>query len=838
MPQGINANLKYSRKNPQHDLELLKKIGSGTYGEVYHARYIETGAETAVKIVKIDQGDDWEVIQQEVIILQECKHPNIVAYMGSYLSKERLWITMEFCSGGSVQDLYRVNGPLGEEQIALISRDTLKGLSYLHSRQIIHRDIKGANILLTTQGHVKLADFGISAQITETLGKRKSFIGTPYWMAPEVAAVESKGGYDHMCDIWAVGITAIECAEMQPPLYEMHPMKVLYLMTKNNYKAPTLKNKSKWTSKFHQFLKDCLVKNPRRRPTADKLLYNPFCTQFLVSGLLEALVKGTMSQVDEQQEPEQPEPETPEPAKKAGPSRVKSVKNPKKERPDRADRAAKAASIIDQVAIPQPPPRAAPPPPQPGQTEDNNIYDEPWNSVKGLDELLPPPPQEELEEEMFDNMGSDRDDTVKRPLPPPAPLPETGDGTLLSDAVPPSRPPRPISSSGVPPTPPRRGPAPPTAPPPSASPSGVPPPPLPPRNPAKSSPSTPSPAPNRARFFTKIFSGCPLNINCAGVWTHPSREHTYVLLGTEQGLYTLDTASREDPTMIILSSKRVVWLNVYDNMLLTMSGDQPYIYSHNLLLLHEAVKEDDDRQISNRGKRLQATTRLHESKGVKKACAVVNPYTKDYTCCVLTSASLLLYMWRSVKFECVKVLPNPSANPDWNPPLFETIIRADEALPRICVGVHQGENNSLFLELINLNHSGYQLADNRSPVLPVHTLHQIERDTILVGYGSQARFVNIEGREKQSARTKCHLNFSVQANSLVCLEGGLLGFHKNGMEGRSLSTGQVEAEVKDENKVFRLLSSARMIILESRVSKDTVNNSSSNLYVLTSAKQE
>lgn len=141
---------------------------------------------------------------------------------------------------------FLVTGPLQEQQIAYMCRETLLGLSYLHHMGKMHRDIKGANILLTECGDVKLADFGVSAQITATINKRKSFIGTPYWMAPEVAAVERKGGYNQLCDIWAIGITAIELAELQPPMFDLHPMRALFLMSKSGFKPPTLKDKEKW----------------------------------------------------------------------------------------------------------------------------------------------------------------------------------------------------------------------------------------------------------------------------------------------------------------------------------------------------------------------------------------------------------------------------------------------------------------------------------------------------------------------------------------------------------------------------------------------------------------
>lgn len=155
----------------------------------------------------------------------------------------------------------------------------------------MHRDIKGANILLTEEGEVKLADFGVSAQITATINKRRSFIGTPYWMAPEVAAVERKGGYNQQCDIWAVGITAIELAELQPPMFDLHPMRALFLMSKSGFKPPTLKEKTKWSPNFHHFVKTALTKNPKKRPPAERLLLHQFLqgplTRRLVRELLE-----------------------------------------------------------------------------------------------------------------------------------------------------------------------------------------------------------------------------------------------------------------------------------------------------------------------------------------------------------------------------------------------------------------------------------------------------------------------------------------------------------------------------------------------------------------------
>uniref|UniRef100_A0A665VYD4 non-specific serine/threonine protein kinase n=1 Tax=Echeneis naucrates TaxID=173247 RepID=A0A665VYD4_ECHNA len=279
-----------SFQDPLDEYELIHRLGCGTYGDVFKARNIKTAELAAIKIVKLDPGDDITSIQQEITMMKECKHKNIVAYFGSYHRNTKLWICMEYCGGGSLQDIYHVTGPLREKQIAYMCRETLQGLYYLHETGKMHRDIKGANILLTERGDVKLADFGVAAEISASVMKRKSFIGTPYWMAPEVAAVEKNGGYNHLCDIWAIGITAIELAELQPPMFDLHPMRALMLMSKSSFQPPKLKDKSKWSAGFHSFVKMSLIKNPRKRPSAETLLQHPFVTQLLTRGLVIELL--------------------------------------------------------------------------------------------------------------------------------------------------------------------------------------------------------------------------------------------------------------------------------------------------------------------------------------------------------------------------------------------------------------------------------------------------------------------------------------------------------------------------------------------------------------------
>nr|XP_023894961.1 serine/threonine-protein kinase 24-like [Quercus suber] len=205
-------------------------------------------------------------------MLQQCSHPNVVRYLGSYQGEDCLWIVMEYCGGGSVADLMNVTEePLEEFQIAFICRETLKGLAYLHSIFKVHRDIKGGNILLTEQGDVKLGDFGVAAQLTRTMSKRNTFIGTPHWMAPEVIQ-ESR--YDGKVDVWALGVSAIEMAEGLPPRSAVHPMRVLFMISSEP--APMLEDKEKWSLLFHDFVAKCLTKEPRQRPTASEMLKHKF----------------------------------------------------------------------------------------------------------------------------------------------------------------------------------------------------------------------------------------------------------------------------------------------------------------------------------------------------------------------------------------------------------------------------------------------------------------------------------------------------------------------------------------------------------------------------------
>ncbi|KAG7524214.1 traf2 and NCK-interacting kinase-like isoform X5 [Solea senegalensis] len=270
-------------RDPAGIFELVELVGNGTYGQVYKGRHVKTGQLAAIKVMDVT-GDEEEEIKAEINMLKKYSHHrNIATYYGAFVKKnppgmdDQLWLVMEFCGAGSVTDLIKntKGNSLKEEWIAYICREILRGLTHLHQHKVIHRDIKGQNVLLTENAEVKLVDFGVSAQLDRTVGRRNTFIGTPYWMAPEVIACDENpdATYDFKSDLWSLGITAIEMAEGAPPLCDMHPMRALFLIPRNP--APRLKSK-KWSKKFQSFIDSCLVKSHSQRPSTEQLLKHPF----------------------------------------------------------------------------------------------------------------------------------------------------------------------------------------------------------------------------------------------------------------------------------------------------------------------------------------------------------------------------------------------------------------------------------------------------------------------------------------------------------------------------------------------------------------------------------
>lgn len=270
-------------RDPAGIFDLIEVVGNGTYGQVYKGSHTKTGQLAAIKVMNVTEEEEEEIKLEINVLKKYSHHRNIATYYGAFIKKsppgkdDQLWLVMEYCGAGSVTDLVKATkgNCLKEEWIAYIAREILRGLAHLHSNRVIHRDIKGQNVLLTDNAEVKLVDFGVSAQLDKTIGRRNTFIGTPYWMAPEVIACDENpdATYDNRSDLWSLGISAIEMAEGKPPLCDMHPMRALFLIPRNP--PPRLKS-SKWSSRFHNFVETCLLKDYTQRPNTEQLLKHPF----------------------------------------------------------------------------------------------------------------------------------------------------------------------------------------------------------------------------------------------------------------------------------------------------------------------------------------------------------------------------------------------------------------------------------------------------------------------------------------------------------------------------------------------------------------------------------
>lgn len=874
-----------SRRNPQDEYELIQRIGSGTYGDVYKAKRLITNEFAAIKVIKLEPGDDFTIIQQEILMMKDCRHPNIVAYFGSYLRRDKLWICMEFCGGGSLQDIYHIIGPLQERQIGYMCRETLRGLEYLHRMGKMHRDIKGANILLTENGDVKLADFGVSAQITATISKRKSFIGTPYWMAPEVAAVERKGGYNQLCDIWAVGITAIELAELQPPMFDLHPMRALFLMSKSGFKPPTLKDKSKWTQNFHHFVKLALTKNPKRRPTADKLLLHPFVAADLPKWLaVELLQKAHNPQHSFPPELEMDE----EGAVTNVPQRITS------RTPTRPKQRTKSELHMESVNFEpplvtelnaEPPPARYPAIGQPWDSAmeegemslDNHDVAESWmendpdSEVKtksllqyideelrmratlpvGMDETSLSHASHALDEANHNSRYSQSSPGRERGHARRHSSAETHheEGEELTDqtatltltsatararAQSDSQHDRrregskengqggsggEEDGSGTPPVPPRRKDKRRHNTPPRPQSNGLP----------------PTPKVHMGACFSKVFNGCPLHIHCTASWIHPDTRDQHILIGAEEGIYTLNLNELHEAAMEQLLPTRTTWMFVIKDVLMTISGKGPYLYRHELIGLHNRHLHKFSLPMNKipekfLPRKYAITTKVPDTKGTLRCCVGRNPYNGYKYLCGATSSSLYLMQWYDPlnKFMLLKqsecYLPHPLR-------VFEMIITPDLEYPLMCVDVNRsyGAEDVLRHSLINLNTGTTWIPDDdddmdgMATVVPRHNLNvknvtQIEKDAILVCYENVVRVVNLQGRIKERKKQTSELRFDFNVDSIVCLTDSVLAFHEHGMQGRSFKNGEVTQEIIDSSRIFRLLGSDRIITLESRPS--------------------
>ncbi|XP_043482271.1 mitogen-activated protein kinase kinase kinase kinase 5 isoform X5 [Leptopilina heterotoma] len=857
-----------SRRNPQDEYELIQRIGSGTYGDVYKAKRLSMNDLAAIKVIKLEPGDDFAVIQQEILMMKDCRHQNIIAYYGSYLRRDKLWICMEYCGGGSLQDIYHITGPLSEIQIAYMCRETLLGLAYLHNMGKMHRDIKGANILLTEAGDVKLADFGVSAQITATINKRKSFIGTPYWMAPEVAAVERKGGYNQLCDIWASGITAIELAELQPPMFDLHPMRALFLMSKSGFKPPTLKDRDKWSPTFHNFVKVALTKNPKKRPTAEKLLQHAFfqgeMSKRLALELLQKVSNPSHMFTDLEADEDGAVPNVPQriASRHTARSRPKSPIS----QLDCDDQINLDGETLQRESIPS----------SVDTSPAWNIMDI-MNNVKTVhncdvhpdcgigtafedvpeksllqyidEELLlratlplgessndcevhrgfygnipgsqASPRRHSSVDELYNLVSSSLSlaaingqrqrslsDSGSRESKGDGEIPDNGDGESIS----------PDLLSDTPPVPPRRRDRKRHTPPRPIS-NGLP----------------PTPKVHMGACFSKVFNGCPLRIHCTASWIHPDTRDQHLLIAAEEGIYNLNLNELHDAAIDQLYPRRTIWMYVIKDVLVSLSGKTPQLYRHDLLAMQSKQTHRFSLHMNKIPERLvprkfALTTKVPDTKGCTKCCVGRNPYNGYKYLCGAMPAGIFLMQWYDPlnkfmllkHFECI--LPSPLN-------VFEMIITPEMDYPMVCVSVKQEyQQNKLKLDLINMNsgaswfHSDeLEDVDGSATVIPrrenlqVISVTQLEKDAILVCYDNVIKVVTLQGKLRNSKKQMSELQFNFQIESIICLPDSVLAFHKHGMQGRSLKNGEVTQEISDPSRTYRLLGSDKVVMLESHL---------------------
>uniref|UniRef100_A0A669PK07 Mitogen-activated protein kinase kinase kinase kinase n=1 Tax=Phasianus colchicus TaxID=9054 RepID=A0A669PK07_PHACC len=764
-----------SRRNPQEDFELIQRIGSGTYGDVYKARNVNTGELAAIKVIKLEPGN-LNLTGNE--------------WFCSLFRRDKLWICMEFCGGGSLQDIYH-------------------------------------------------ADFGVSAQITATIAKRKSFIGTPYWMAPEVAAVERKGGYNQLCDLWAVGITAIELAELQPPMFDLHPMRALFLMTKSNFQPPKLKDKMKWSNSFHHFVKMALTKNPKKRPTAEKLLQHPFVTQPLNRSLaIELLDKmnnpdhSTYHDFDD---------DDPEPL--VVPHRIHSTSRNVREEKTRSE------INFGQVKFD---------PPLRKETEPHHEFVSNKQDVQCTDLQLEygHGPQggyflvfiitlsfqpksifipQETHSSENDNQG-----TIKRcpasdspaksashvpPRPPPPRLPPQKSHVLGNGITS-------VQLNGE-----REG-----------SPHQ--------QNEARdtsfsrkekkeilkpiSNGLPPTPKVHMGACFSKVFNGCPLKIHCATSWINPDTRDQYLIFGAEEGIYTLNLNELHETSMEQLFPRRCTWLYVMNNCLLSISGKASQLYSHNLPGLFDYARQMQKLPVAIPAHKLPdrilprkfaVSTKIPETKWCQKCCVVRNPYTGHKYLCGALQSSIVLLEWVEPmqKFMLIKHIDFPVPCPLR---LFEMLVVPEQEFPLVCVGVSRGRdfNQVVKFETVNPNSTSSWFTETDTTETSVVHVTQLERDTILVCLDCCIKIVNLQGRLKSSRKLSSELTFDFQIESIVCLQDSVLAFWKHGMQGRSFRSNEITQEISDNTRIFRLLGSDRVVVLESRPTDNPTANS--NLYIL------
>ncbi|KAI2657991.1 Mitogen-activated protein kinase kinase kinase kinase 5 [Labeo rohita] len=660
-------------------------------------------------------------------MVKECTHHNIVAYFGSYLCREKLWICMEYCGGGSLQDIYHVTGPLSELQIAYVCRETLQGLSYLHSKGKMHRDIKGANILLTDNGDVKL----------------------------EVAAVEKNGGYNHLCDIWAVGITSIELAELQPPMFDLHPMRALFLMSKSNFQPPKLKDKTKWSTAFHTFVKISLTKNPKKRPTAEKLLSHLFVAQTGLTRRLALELLDKMNNPDNHQSHfSQGDEDDLEPLAERHTIRSSHSRSARAER-------TQSQINFDRLQFEPPMRKETEASAEMDVTKDND-FSSPWSPFA---------------EGPITTRALRRSCLYGKELPSQARSSSVSDEFALSDG---SQTVRRFPGSD-------NGPV-----------------------PVSRRQSTPERGSNADHTHSDYLS---VSVSSPGLLAHTAdheddsdgsvngdvsksppgrpqrkerKDFPYLIFGTDDGIYTLNLNELHEASMEQLFPRRCTWLYIINNNLMSLSGSLDWPLS---------------------------STPTDSLTGYSR---VRNPYTgHKYLCGALQSGIVLLQWYEPMqRFMLIKHFDFPLPSPLR---VFEMLVVPEQEYPLVCVAVSQGSEPGQVVrfQTINLNSCSSWFTEIGSGGNQVDAIHvtQLERDTVLVCLDKNVKIVNLHGKLKSNKKLASELSFDFCVDSVVCLQDSVLAFWKHGMQGKSFKSNEVTQEISDPSRVFKLLGSdsARLV---------------------------
>ncbi|KFD48990.1 CNH domain protein [Trichuris suis] len=695
-------------------------------------------------------------------------------------------------------------------------------------------------------------------------------------MAPEVAAVERKGGYNQLCDVWAVGITAIELAEMQPPLFDLHPMRVLVLMSKPSYKPPVLRDKLKWSAAFHDFVKQTLTKNPKKRPSPEKLLTY---SSFLQGNLTSQLTRELLDRVNNSGQIAHTSPLSSEAYDEPGPSgggplNISSKTNGHSVILENLDKIRTSKIVFNLI----------------DHTTRQFIVEEPANDLNKLKPLITNSKYKSQEDEsisdilrrwgIVDKCFSDDRSSVQRyrlhkqhtsaaaqqvrheesatvvetptiavsngECEPPDLLvghtlkaTQNGIEGQCSSSD---------SESYIPPVPPNRRKSKERRRLPNARHSclGLP----------------PTPKVLMGACFSKIFNGCPLKVNCAVSWVHSETKEQHILIGADEGIYSLNLNQLHEATLHRVNTRQCTWMYVYKDTLMAVQGcdgKTPYLYRHDLLGLHQRsftyrLSSLPLDRISQKilPRRLVISSRVANTKGCMRCCVAVNPFHGHRFLSAALPTGILLMQWYDPlqKFLRIKhvdcAVPSPL-------PVFEMFIPVELEYPVVCCGVRAGYSEKhLLFDFIDLNmpETWYSsnCHDHNRPLIDVVSVQQLQTDVVLVACNSNSfesvpfaalhrcvaldkvKLTNFKGRLKSSRYAPAEITFPFNIEYIICLSDSVLAFHKYGMQGRSFIDSQITQDIEDMSRGYRVIGCDKIVVLESRCS--SASDHFSDLYIL------